>query len=273
MTQPLVVLTYPDHFLLTALTIQSYLKHHTPSSITVIADDLSDQAGPNYIKDCEQQYGCQVIPVSTVAPALPFANNPWIRQQIVKLYLDQILSNDVWFFTDGDVEYCFPVAHNTVPYSIVRGGQEQANQNAYVAMMLGIDTPGMYVQHSDIDWQPDNTDQVCVSNPPFRTMQAHTLQSLRTHIEQRHQKSMIEIHQKLNYLMSEWELIANFQVHVVKQSVDLVYYPTVPMQSTPVTVANQPDYCKTCYHGDSEFDAQWWHQKEIKDIRNRTNAR
>jgi hypothetical protein len=264
MNQPLVVLTYPDHFLLTALTIQSYLKYHAPSSITVIADNISHRAWPNYIKDCEQQYGCRVIPVSTVTPALSFANNSWIRQQIVKLYLDQILTDDVWFFTDGDVEYCFPVAYNTVPYSIVRGGQVQVDQNAYVAMMLGIDTLGMYVQHPDIDWQPNNTGQVCVSNPPFRTMQAHTLRSLRAYVEQLHQKSMIEIHQKLNYLMSEWELIANFQVHVVKQSVDLVYYPTLPMQ--------YPNYCKTCYHGDSEFDTQWWHQKEIKDIRNRTNA-
>jgi hypothetical protein len=140
-------------------------------------------------------------------------------------------------------------------------------------MMLGIDTPGIYAQHPAIDWQPNNKDQVCVSNPPFRTMQAHTLKSLRAYVEQRHQRTMIEIHQKLNYLMSEWELIANFQIHVVKQSVDLVYYPTLPLAADMAIMANQPNYCKTCYYGDSEFDDQWWYQKEVKDIRNRTNAR
>lgn len=269
MTQPLVVLTYPDHFLLTALTIQSYLKHHTPSSITVIADDLSDRAWPNYIKNCEQQYNCSVVPVSTITSAVPFSNNSWIRQQIVKLHLDQVLTDDVWFFTDGDVEYCFPVPYNTVPYSIVRVDQERSSHNDYVTMMLGIDTPGIYAQHPDIDWRPDNRDQVCVSNPPFRTMQAHTLQLLRAHVEQQHQKSMIQIHQKLACLMSEWELIANFQTHVLKQNIDLVYCPTLPMNTNMVSQSN---YCKTCYHGDSEFNAEWWHQKEIKDITNRTNA-
>lgn len=273
MTQPLVVLTYPGHFLLTALTIQSYLQHHNPCSITVIADDLSPQTWSGYLDHCQQQYNCKVVPTSSIPVARAFANNHWIRQQLIKLHLDLVLDTDCWFFTDGDVEYCSPVAYNTTPYSIVRGGQERTLQDSYVSTMLGISNPRIRATHPDIDWTTDHTDQVCVSNPPFRTMWSDVLEQLRGHIEQLHGESMISIHQRLKHLMSEWELIANFQTHVLKQNIELVYYPTVPMNTDIDTVANQPNYCKTCYQGDSEFDINWWQQKGIQDIRNRTNAR
>ena len=270
---PLVVLTYPGHFLLTSLTIQSYLKFHTPISITVIADDLSDLAWPGYLDDCQQQYGCNVIPVSTMESAQAFQNNPWVRQQIVKLHLDQILPYNSWFFTDGDIEYHFPVPHNAIPYVITRGGPEQVDQNAYVAMMLGIDNPGIYTEHPKMDWQPGTRrHQVCVSNPPFRTMQVRTLQSLRAYIEQLHGQPVIQLHQKTNHLVSEWELIANFQTHVLEENINLVYYPTVPMDKPVTPGPNQPNYCGTCYHGDQEFDSGWWQQKGTQDIRNRTTA-
>jgi len=268
---PLVVLTYPGHFLLTSLTIQSYLKFHAPTSITVIVDDLSDLAWPGYLNDCQQQYGCKIIPVSTIEPAQAFQNNHWVRQQIVKLHLDQILPCDHWFFTDGDVEYYFPVPHDATPYVITRGGPVQVNQNAYVTYLLDINNPGIYAEHKDMDWDPGtNRYQVCVSNPPFRTMQAKTLHSLRAYIEQLHGQTVIQLHQRTNHLVSEWELIANFQTHVLNENINLVYYPTVPMDKTQITCPNQPDYCATCYQGDQEFDSSWWQQKGIQDIRNRT---
>jgi hypothetical protein len=272
MTQPLVVLTYPGHFLLTALTIQSYLQHHNPCSITVIADDLSPLTWPGYLDHCQQQYNCKIVPTSSMPVATAFANNHWIRQQMVKLHLDQVLDTDCWFFTDGDVEYCSPVAYNTTPYSIVRGGPERTIQDLYVSTMLGISNPGIRAAHPDIDWTADHSDQVCVSNPPFRTMWSDTLQQLRSHIEQLHNNSMIAIHQQLKHLMSEWELIANFQTHVLKQNIELVYYPTVPLSTVYNSMPNQPDYCGTSYQGDSEFDANWWQQKGIQDIRNRTTT-
>jgi hypothetical protein len=273
MTQPLVVLTYPGHFLLTALTIQSYLQHHNPCSITVIADDLSPHSWSDYLDHCQQQYNCKVVPTSSIPEAAAFANNHWIRQQLVKLHLDLVLDTDCWFFTDGDVEYCSPVAYNTVPYSIVRGGQERILQDLYVSTMLGISNPGIRATHPDIDWTADHSDQVCVSNPPFRTMWSNVLEQLRGHIEQLHGESIISIHQQLKHLMSEWELIANFQTHVLKQNIELVYYPTVPLSLMYTRMPNQPDYCGTSYQGDSEFDINWWQQKGIQDIRNRTNER
>jgi len=260
---PLVVLTYPGHFLLTALTIQSFLKHNTADSVYVIVDDLSRSCWPEYVDDCKQLYtNATILLVSDLAPAAYF-NDPWIRQQVVKLYLDQLLPVDQWMFSDGDVEYFFPVPNNCIPYVITRGGPTQDQQNAYVAKMLGIADPGIHTEHPDMDWESGTyRHQVCVSNPPFRTMYAQTLKQLRIHIETLHNQTVTQLH-LTESMASEWELIANFQLLVLKNTVDLVYYPTIPMIDPPLISANQPSYCATCYNTDADFDRQWWHSKGI----------
>ena len=280
MSQPLVVLTYPGHFLLTALTIQTYLKFHTPPSITVIVDDLSKFAWPEYIIDCQQQYPYAIITTSSIASAQAFPEIPWIRQQIVKLYLDQVLPYDTWFFTDGDVEYRFPAPYNSVPYVTAQGGPIQIGQNEYVSRLLGIENPGIYANHCSKQWNHETKSmieswaiqQICVSNPPFRTMTAKSLGQLRTHVAQYHNKDLITIHKELldtygssyQVAISEWELLANFQQHVSKQDIDLVYYPTVPLGETiKYTTPTQPDYCGTCYSSDSAYGREWWIEQGI----------
>ena len=266
MTQPLVVLTYPGHFLLTALTIQTYFQHNPIVPVIVIVDDLSDHCWPNYIKDCENFYQCELILMSAIAITRQF-NTGWIRQQIAKLYLDQILPYDTWFFTDGDVGYYHPAPQDVIPYVITRGGPAQEKQNAYVSKSLGIDNAGIWAEHEHMDWEPGTyRHQVCVSNPPFRTMKTHTLQQLRYHIEKLHKKTIEELHisviglNNLDYSISEWELIANFQIHVLKEIIPLVYYPTIPMDDINVSTYN---YCRTCYTSDSAFNKDWWKEKNI----------
>ena len=263
---PLVVLTYPGHFLLTALTIQSFLKHNTTDSVYVIVDDLSHhcQCWPEYVNDCKTLYSdATILLVSDLAPAALFVDNPWIRQQIVKLHLDQLLPFDRWMFSDGDVEYFFPVPAESIPFSITRGGTTQHQHDAYVAKLLGIDSPGIYTEHPDMDWEPGTRwHQVCVSNPPFRTMYAGVLTQLRAHVEQLHGCTMSHLHLTKN-TASEWELIANFQLLVLKHPVDLVYYPTISITDPFQAKLDQPDYCATCYNVDTDFDRQWWHSKGI----------
>ena len=266
MTQPLVVSTYPGHFLLTALTIQSYFQHNPVVPVIVIVDDLSVHCWLNYIKDCEELYQCQIIPISTIRPANLFAHG-WVRQQIAKLYLDYVLPYDTWFFTDGDIEYCSPAPQDVIPYVITRGGLVQEKQNAYVSKLLGVFNSGVWAEHPDMDWQSGTYQhQVCVSNPPFRTMKTHTLQQLRYHIEKLHKKTIEELHISVtglnnhDYSISEWELIANFQIHVLKEIIPLVYYPTVPIGD----INGSPyDYCRTCYTSDSAFNRDWWKEKNI----------
>ena len=266
MTQPLVVLTYPGHFLLTALTIQTYFQHNPIVPVIVIVDDLSDHCWPNYIKDCENFYQCELILMSAIAITRQF-NTGWIRQQIAKLYLDQILPYDTWFFTDGDVGYYHPAQQDVIPYVITRGGPAQEKQNAYVSKSLGIDNAGIWAEHEHMDWEPGTyRHQVCVSNPPFRTMKTHTLQQLRYHIEKLHKKTIEELHisviglNNLDYSISEWELIANFQIHVLKEIIPLVYYPTIPIDDINGSPYN---YCRTCYTSDSAFNKDWWKEKNI----------
>lgn len=261
---PLVVLTYPGHFLLTALTIRSYLEYHTPTKIIVVADDLSPYAWSTYLTDCQNLYQTRVIPVSQMPPAKQF-NNGWIRQQIIKLYLDRIIDTDTWFFTDGDVEYCCPAPLNAIPYVITRGGPTQDQQNNYVAKLLKIEHPvGIYAEHPDMNWDPaTRRHQVCVSNPPFRTMDKSTLRQLRKHVEDHHGIGIIEAHHKLNgdYSVSEWELIASFQLRVLKEDIPVIYYPTVPIgddRGSPF------DHCATCYNTDREYGREWWKSKGIE---------
>ena len=259
---PLVVLTYPGHFLLTALTIQSYFQHNAQTSVIVVVDDLSPYTWDSYVADCQELYSTTIICTSSLPEAHKFSSG-WIRQQIVKLYLDQLISKDVWFFTDGDVEYQAPAPTESIPYVFTRGGPVQDQQNNYVAKLLGIESPvGIYAEHPHMDWEPGtHRHQVCVSNPPFRTMHSSTLRQLREYIKNLHGMELVEIHQTLKndtYSVSEWELIASFQINILKENIPIVYYPTVPTGSNR---GSPFDYCATCFTTDSEFGREWWQSK------------
>ena len=285
MNQPLVILTYPGHFLLTALTIHSFFRNNPLTPVTVVVDDVSDKAWPGYIDDCKSLYQfATVIPVSSFNIIMQYKDkidDPWVRQQLVKLHLDQLLPFDTWFFTDGDIEYCSTAPINSIPYCITRGGPTQDSQNAYVAKTLGIDNPGVFAIHPDMDWGAlGEKHQVCVSNPPFRTMWAQHLGQLREHVENLHKTSFIEMQLEivtnsikdslgnLDYLMSEWELLANFQISVLGYNIPLKYFPTnkqigpVERITLPADFVGQPAdpvlKCGTCYRSDSSFPRMWW---------------
>jgi hypothetical protein len=93
-----------------------------------------------------------------------------------------------------------------------------------------------------------------------------TLKQLRNHIEQLHGKTLSELHLHLNnidYLVSEWELLASYQINVLKENIKPVYYPTVPLDKQHDLVPNQPDFCGTCYNSDSTYSRDWWQSKGI----------
>ena len=202
---PLVVLTYPGHFLSTVLTIRSYLEYHTPTEVVVVADDLSPYAWDSYLQDCQDLYWTPVIPISQVNQPKEF-NNGWIRQQIAKLHLDQLVDLSNWFFTDGDIVFLHAVDPADTPYSIPDYSAISQQQHKYIQELLNISNPGIEV----------NNRLVCVSDPPFRSMSAQILKQLRNHIGDRIQLTGAG--------MSEWELIENFRQHVLGESLKLVRY-------------------------------------------------
>lgn len=254
---PLIVLTYPGHFLLSALTIKSYLKYHTPTEIIVVADDVSSQAWPTYIKDCEQLYKTQVIPVSNIPQAVEFGGNGWVRQQIIKLHLDQVLEFDSWFFTDGDIVFLHAVNPTDIPYSVPYFGEQTQKQNEYVANLLGIELPGII----------NNGQQVCVSNPAFRTMEKLTLQQLRQHIEIKHNQSIALLHQPYlnsnSICVSEWELIENFKQHIMGKELTLVKYAPHDIANTEANLNFFSHQFLTCYSTDKTFGQEWFVKQDL----------
>lgn len=279
---PLVVLTYPGHFLLTYMTIQSFLRHNACVCITVIVDDLSRYCWPNYVAQCRDFYKTLATQVSVVSVSqLPEAraynqpSNGWLRQQIVKLHLDKLVDYPVWFFTDGDMQFHFPVPVDSVPYTITnRTDDIRPRQNLYVAKMLGITNPGIVTQHPHMDWAPDRRAPVCVSNPPFRTMLASTLQKLRQHIQDLRGQDLVQAHTWLYddvhtaggdapFIESEWELIENFRVHVLGEDIKLIYYPTVPWASRAINLEKDFEFCTTCFASDAQLGRSWFEQQDI----------
>jgi hypothetical protein len=287
---PLVVLTYPGHFLLTCITIKSFLRYNTSVPITVIVDDLSCYCWSEYVAHCEIFYkalapSVSIVSVSQLPEAHVYAKNKqpangWIRQQIIKLHLDKLIPYPVWFFTDGDVQFHFPVPHNSVPYSIINPNKNpadniQSRQNLYVAKMLDIPTPGIITQHPHMDWAPECRAQVCVSNPPFRTMQASTLKQLRQHIQDTHGLDVLQTHLWLynnlhtgdgdaSFIESEFELIENFRTHVLQEDVQLIYYPTIPWEPDPKsTNRGNIEFCTTWYITDAQLGKSWFEQQNM----------
>ena len=157
--------------------------------------------------------------------------------------MDKLVDYPVWFFTDGDMQFHFPIPFDSVPYTITnRTDDIRARQNYYVAKMLDIPNPGIVTEHPHLDWAPGRRAQVCVSNPPFRTMTANTLRKLREHTQALRGQDLIESHTWLYntteflpngdapFIESEWELIENFRVHVLGEDINppdgLVAEPT-----------------------------------------------
>jgi hypothetical protein len=240
---PLVVLTYPGHFLLTALTIQSYLTYHTPTEIVVVADDIGPYAWNSYLKDCQDLYWTDVIPFSQISETKKF-NNGWIRQQIAKLHLDQVIAADSWFFTDGDIVFLHSVDPSHVPYSVPYYNEVTRQQNEYVNELLGIDA-GICVDHQ----------QVCVSNPPFRAMQTSVLQELRQHAGEKLTTTGIG--------MSEWELIENFKQHIKGEQLNLVKYAPHRLNDPDADLNYFDHQFLTCYGTDRELGRDWFSGQRV----------
>jgi hypothetical protein len=261
MNQPLVVLTYPGHFLLTALTIKSYLKHHKkPSHISVVVDDLSFMAWPEYVQDCKNYYSqfeATVIPVSSNNIINKFAHNGWVRQQVIKLHLDLLVGFESWFFTDGDIVFLNTVDPATVPYSLPPFSEITNQQNIYVTRMLNIKNPGILVDEQ----------QVCVSNPAFRTMSSKILQQLRATVEGNLGNPFDLTQEPLQHIdsigVSEWELIENFKHHILQEPLNLIQYAPHDYTVPDSSLTFFKHQFITCYCTDSDIGKEWFEKNSI----------
>jgi hypothetical protein len=257
---PLVILTYPGHFLLTGLTIKSYLEHHAHTEqIIVVVDDISNKAWPTYLTDCHQLYSTFVptikIQSASLVPAAHQFTFGWVRQQIIKLYLDLIIDAESWFFTDGDIVFLHPVNPSDTPYTLPVWPDEV--QNNYIRKLLGIEQAGIFV----------NEKQVCVNNPPFRAMNRQTLIDLRNHVEQVHGKPTSKVHleyqRTLPNRICEWELLESFQMYVQGRQPYLVQYAPHDLMNIPDNLTHFTHQFLTCYNADQDFGRDWFSNQGI----------
>jgi hypothetical protein len=249
--QAFVTLTYPPHFLSTAVTIKSYFNHHLTLPVVVIIDDinLTQQMGPDgshvawldYVDDCKQLYSslgqpCRFVQLSTFEPIASgevVDSVGWLRQQMVKFYMDQLLPDlEHWFFVDGDIFFLDQIPPDATPYSLVT--KFTPDWIKYVSSVLKIDQS--LVKHTPDDRV--HTDDVTVSNPPWRFMSSKILQGLRKYVEDLHHADFVQLHAdyvKNGTLLtwSEWELIELYQNCVLNQKNKMAFCPPMQFQQQP----------------------------------------
>lgn len=226
-----VVPTYPAHFYQTELTLRSVIEHIAAvEKIIVIADNISNLAWTNYLQDCAntyRSYNVQIIPASTIPVAVQFSHVPWIRQQMVKLHLDQVIDPHEWLLIDGDTQ---------LKTAIPQSGRF-CSRGQYQGVSLDIRDPGpgektsqmiFYIRYAMQDHYPGFRDYegtpITASHPPIHRMSADVLESLRNHVSKQHGKSFVNIHLDIalddRYSISEWDLIEWYSQQHLKISDD-----------------------------------------------------
>lgn len=247
-----VVLTYPGHFLLTQLTLRS-IKINLPEikEIIVVADDCSPLAWSGYIDHCRQSYNVKILPVSQTN--LNQITPGWLRQQLVKMYIDEIIDWPEFFLTDGDIRFDDPVPFNIVPFNYINLTEIDQAQSEYVSKMLGID-------HSPFTI---NDHLVITSNSAFRDTNVQWWKGLRSYVENRFQKSLIDIHNELDTLqgVSEWELVENYKKHVlgIDLKFDTLFCQEFQNEQRDILDAK----FTTCWCVDRELGLDWWQQQYV----------
>jgi len=213
-----VVLTFPGHFFLTAMTLES-IRYFYPDikQIYVLYDDQVTAGWPDYVDDCCEWYRIpknKFISYSQVDSDIAQCPIGWYRQQIVKCSIDLIIPGDRWFVVDGDVvfdekidvENITPVQHRSdfndpLAMSVLKG----------IKTLLGID------QHPLLS---DGRFKI-TSSIPFRNLEKTVLQALRQQVESsikgtftKRITEMIYAHELVVYdatgtcmVMNEWELL------------------------------------------------------------------
>ena len=268
-----VVLSYPGHFLLTWLTVKSIEKHISGiSHITVIADDISYLTWENYIQDCKDLYAVEVIPASDYEIFSQFKDNPWIRQQIIKMSLDKIVPNESVFFTDGDVVFYYDVTESCVPYTLVKysgvplterdpgPGEVTSQQLYYVQKTLNFPSKGIFC----------NNKLVSTSGAPFRDIDNITLKRLRNYIEKTLNTDFYQYHLDISldtrYSVSEWEILEQYKRDIEQQKLNLVYYPPYAIDNLPPTTHKGQNWFASCFDSDVSFSYQWWLDQQVPDL-------
>ena len=280
----IAVLTFPGHVLQTTLCIKSLIDRTSPRRIFVLVDDYASGKWTNYVDDVEHWltgYFQNTLSISQ-RPELIFkkyselnlatCTSGWWRAQLVKLYCDQILDIDKVFLVDGDIVFDklsdINALEHTIPYTQRTPGQISSvavlHQN-YVKRLLGIDQGFLTA----------NEKYVATSPVPFRVVTKNVLNGLRQHVEQRYQKSFLQLHldwfadqtiigyedPPTRMIMTEWELIECYRRHVLGLSLSMIDLGSgYPIEQNTSTCSELVVY-KHSYKRDFAIGRSWFESR------------
>lgn len=253
-----VVQTYPAHFYQTLACLKSIRALDPTCEIWLFADDFSNFSWGEYISTCARAYRLladRIIPFSDQPVLYRLRSWPWLRQQTNKLLLDRVIDRDDWLFIDGDVQlYRWPhpdrVAGSVHVYQGTalcerdpRPGEMSSQVLFYVRHMLGGEFGGFWT---------DDGQAITSSNPPVKYMHAPILRSLRSHVESRFAKSLVDVHLDMaadtRMAACEWDLIESYRQTVLGQ------HRTWQLDS---------DWYATTWSADKELGEDWFRSRDI----------
>ena len=253
-----VVQTYPAHFYQTLACLKSIRSLNPSCEIWLFADDFSNFSWGAYISSCHTAYQGlvdRIIPFSDQPALYRLRSWPWLRQQTNKLLLDTFIPKNEWLFIDGDVQlHAWPLPNaiygSLVPYAGVplherdpQPGEMSSQVLFYVTHMLGQAFNGFWT---------DDARYITSSHPPVKHMHADVIRSLRTYIEGKFARTLIDIHldlaNDLRMAACEWDLIEAYKQTVLHQ--DVIW-------------TLDHDFFQTTWCADRELGEGWFRQRDI----------
>lgn len=217
-----VITTFTGYFFITVLCLRSVKKYLSHLPVDIIIDDFDLNHWPTYVADC-QQYLLAEFPdldlnfvLFSQLPNVDDARHGgWFRQQLIKLHLDQLVTDNNWISVDADVIFKEYPNLNIIPVTQTSADAIDTGNRLYVKYMLGVEQPFL----------GNDTDHLCASGVPFRWLSRDLLTQLRYHVEQIHNKNFLQLQLDLmksgeivafdpdmqKMIMSEFQLIEVFR--------------------------------------------------------------
>lgn len=224
-----VVISFPGHFLLTRLTIDSLRRFYPDyKQIRVMYDNAVVDGWSSYVDDAAEFYQLNksdFIAFDDVDNKISTCKMGWYRQQLVKCCIDKHFSGDQWFVVDGDIIFDEKIeVAGTTPVAV--------RPLAEAKDVLSLSVLTCIKNFLNVDHHPLQDDQryVVTSCVPFRVLTRETLRELRKRAEhflggdfveqiinQCHSQQLVAYdNDGVIPVMHEWELI---------ESVNRILYP------------------------------------------------
>lgn len=255
----IVLTTFPGYFFTQVLSLRSIQQYAAGFPIDIIIDDFQLTNWPTYVEDCKQ-YLAQCFPNNNfnyyLYSQLPgiekVKTGGWFRQQLIKMYLDQLVPGNRWLLVDADVEFQEPPQIDAVSAVVREGGPIDIGNRLYVQHMLGTTQP----------WVVNENEYWCLSSVPFRLIERDLIVELRQHAEQlhgdflQHHLDLFETQQLVAFdpqgqtmIMSEFQLIEVFRNR---------YYH----DPLPIGRSNSSKFVHSSLK-DWKFERSWFEQQQI----------